>query len=65
LNELSNNSSIFSPAVYPELPGIVSELRKDSIKRKNKIDETYIPSENSIQEPVVSHAELNGLLGSI
>ncbi|MCL2720082.1 MAG: hypothetical protein FWD47_01910 [Treponema sp.] len=64
LNEISNNSSIFTPVIFQEIPVIINRLRKDSIRRKNQIEESYTPAENSKQEPVVSHAELNGLLGS-
>ncbi|MCL2809220.1 MAG: hypothetical protein FWD24_04030 [Treponema sp.] len=64
LNEISNNSSLFSPVVFQEMPAIINKLRRDSIKRKNQIEESYVPAESSKQEPVVSHAELNGLLGS-
>ena len=64
LNEISNNTSPFSSALFPEMPSLVDKLRKESANRKIKIEESYVPSVNSIPEPVVSHAELNGLLGS-
>jgi len=64
INEISGNSSPFLPSYYPEMPAIITKLRTDSLKRKKLIDETYVPVENAIAEPVVSHAELNGLLGS-
>jgi hypothetical protein len=64
LNEISNNSSPFSPVIFPETPGIILRLKKENIRRKNQIEESYIPTESSKLEPVVSHAELNGLLGS-
>jgi hypothetical protein len=65
INEISSNSSPFSPSFYPELPAIIAKLRADSQKRKKSVEESYVPSDNSIAEPVVSSAELNGLLGSI
>ena len=64
LNEISKTSSPFSISLFPEMPTLISKLRIDSEKRKNLIEESYVPSENSKLEPVVSHAELNGLLGS-
>ena len=65
LNEISNNSSPFSNNLFPEMPAIINKLRKESNKRKNQIEESYVPPENSVPEPVVSPAELNGLLGSV
>jgi len=65
LNEISSNSSPFPPTLFPETPAVMSKLRTDSLKRKKLIDDSYVPTENSIAEPVVSHAELNGLLGSM
>ena len=64
LNEISKNSSPFSSAVYPELPVLINKLRTNSNKRRKQIEESYVPSEQSSNEPVVSHAELNGLLES-
>jgi len=64
LNEISSNLSPFAPNLFPELPSLISRLRTDSNKRKKLIDESYVPSEQATNEPVVSHAELNGLLGS-
>jgi len=65
INEISGNSSPFSPTLYPEMPAIIARLRTDSLNRKKQIDESYVPTESAIAEPVVSNAELNGLLGSI
>jgi hypothetical protein len=65
INEISNNSSPFSSLLYPEMPAIIAKLRNDSLKRKKLIEESYVPTENTIAEPVVSNAELNGLLGSV
>jgi len=65
VNEISGNSSPFSPSIYPEMSAIIAKLRTDSLKRKKSVEESYVPSDNIIAEPVVSNAELNGLLGSI
>jgi len=65
INEISGNSSPFSPAVFPEMSMTLAKLRGDSLKRKKSVEESYVPSDNAIAEPVVSNAELNGLLGSI
>jgi len=65
VNEISSNSSPFSPSLYPEMPAIIARLRMDSQNRKKRIDETYVPTESVIAESVVSNAELNGLLGSL
>jgi len=64
LNEITSNSSPFTATLFPELPVITGKLRNDSAKRKKQIDESYVPAEQVSNEPVVSHAELNGLLGS-
>jgi hypothetical protein len=64
LNEISNNSSPFSPSRFPETQTWIEKFRKDSIKRQKQIDESYVPAGQNSNEPVVSHAELNGLLGS-
>jgi len=64
LNEISNNSSPFSPVQFPEAQTWITKLKKDSVKRQKQIEESYVPAEQSMAEPVVSNAELNGLLGS-
>jgi hypothetical protein len=63
INEISSNSSPFSHSPFPEMPAIIAKLRNDSLKRKKLIEESYVPAESTIAEPVVSSAELNGLLG--
>ena len=65
LNEISNNSSPFTGNLFPEMPAIINKLRKESNRRKSQIEDSYVPQENSVPEPVVSPAELNGLLGSL
>jgi hypothetical protein len=64
LNEMSGNSSPFTSSLFPEMPSLIGKLRTDSTKRRKQIEESYVPAENSTPEPVVSNAELNGLLGS-
>nr|AGS52380.1 hypothetical protein [uncultured bacterium contig00077] len=64
LNEISNNTSPFSPARFAETQTWIDKFRKDSAKRQKQIDESYVPTGQASNEPVVSHAELNGLLGS-
>jgi len=64
LNEITGNSSPFSHNSFPEMTTLIGRLRRDSAKRKIEIEGSYEPAENSVPEPVVSHAELNGLLGS-
>jgi len=64
LNEVSGNASPFAPAVFPETQIVITKLRTDSVKRKKLVDDSYVPAESTITEPVVSNAELNGLLGS-
>jgi hypothetical protein len=65
INEISGNSSPFSTTLYPEMSAIIARLRTDSINRKKQLDESYVPTESVIAEPVVSNAELNGLLGTV
>jgi len=64
LNEISNNTSPYSTVIYPETKTRIDKLRADSVKRKKQIEDAYTPTEQSMTEPVVTHAELNGLLGS-
>ena len=64
LNELSNNSSPFSSIMSHEILTYIASLRKNSSDRQKKIEESYVPTEQSIAEPLVSNAELNSLLGS-
>jgi len=64
LNEISNNKSIFSPLVYPEMSTLLNGYRKECMTRQKKIEASYVPTEHSTLEPVVSNAELNGLLGN-
>jgi len=65
VNEISGSSGLFPASSFPEFPSIIAKIRADSLKRKKSIEDSYVPSDNSITEPVVSNAELNGLLGTI
>jgi len=64
LNELSGNSNPFPSDQFPDMQFLISKLRKDSVKRQKHLEESYVPAEQSSTEPVVTNAELNGLLGS-
>ncbi|MCL2208746.1 MAG: hypothetical protein FWB89_01135 [Treponema sp.] len=64
LNEVSGISSPYSNTYFPETQTWIDKLRSECIKRKKRIEEAYVPVELSMSEPVVTHAELNGLLGS-
>ena len=64
LNEISGNSSPFSPVHFPDTQILIGKLRKDSAKRQKQLEDAYVPAEQSSAEPVVSNAELNGLLGA-
>ena len=65
LNEISNQTSPFSPAYFPEMRNRIENFRKNSAKRQKQIEVSFVPRGNIVLEPVVSHAELNGLLGSV
>lgn len=65
LNEISNNTSPFSPDKFPEVRALIERLRKDSRKRQKQIEESYVPNNFSSNEPVVSSAEINGLLAAL
>ena len=65
LNEFSNNSSLFPPSYHAEMKAMLVKTRKDSIKRQRLIEESYVPQEQSLNESVVSNAELSGLLGVV
>jgi len=63
LNQISNNSGMFSPVDYPEMLTIIATLRKNSAKREKQIEESYVPAEQTMSG-TVSKAEITGLLGS-
>ena len=62
MNEITNNSSLFSQAQFPQMAAFIGKLQKESTKRKTQVEGSYVPAENAKLEPVVSNAELNGLL---
>jgi len=64
LNEISNNTSPFSQTIYPEMITFIANMRKNSAKRQKQIEDSHVPTGHSMAEPVVSNAELNGLLGA-
>ncbi|MCL2179602.1 MAG: hypothetical protein FWB83_00595 [Treponema sp.] len=65
INEISGGASPFAPAFFPDTAALTGKIRKDSQKRQKQIEESYEPAEHLTTEPVVSNAELNGLLGSM
>jgi len=64
LNEITGNSSPYSPAQFPEMQTWIDKFKKDSSKRQKLIEDSCVPTGQASAEPVVSNAELNGLLGS-
>ena len=65
LNEISNKTSPFSPTRFPETQNWLDKFRKESVKRQKLIEESCVPTGHAVLEPMVSHAELNGLLGPV
>jgi hypothetical protein len=65
LTEFSLESSPFPAQVYPEVIQKIALLRDSSNIRRKTIEETIPPSEIAQAEPVVTSAELNGLLGGV
>jgi hypothetical protein len=66
INEVSNSTSPFSSAILSETSETqvwIDKFRKDSLKRQKQIEEANVPIGQAAKEPVVSNAELNGLLG--
>ena len=63
LTEFSLESSPFSPGIFPEIHEQITSLRLNSEARRKILEESDIPAELTRAEPVVSSAELNGLLG--
>jgi hypothetical protein len=63
LTEFSLESSPFSIQDYPDVIQRITLLRDSSNVRRKTIEETIPPSEIAQAEPVVTSAELNGLLG--
>ena len=62
LIEFSIDSSPFSGRAFPNTRGKIAALRSDSDARRKALEES-LALEGDIAEPVVSSAELSGLLG--
>ena len=65
LNEISGNSSSYSDTRSVEIRPWIDKFREDGRKRYKQIEESCSTVEQSITEPVVSQAELIGLLGNV
>ncbi|MCL2127714.1 MAG: hypothetical protein FWH38_05625 [Treponema sp.] len=65
LTEFSLDSSPFSAYSFPEIQVKIAELRDGSNVRRKALEESGSPAEAARSEPVVSSAELSGLLGSV
>ncbi|MDR0290803.1 MAG: hypothetical protein LBI06_07705 [Treponema sp.] len=64
LTEFSLESSPFSAASFPETTQKIAALREASNSRRKTIEGFGFPTETAQAEPVVSSAELSGLLGT-
>ena len=62
LTEFSLDSSPFRVRDFPETWEKITELRRESDSRRKTLENSAIPAETARTEPVVSSAELNGLL---
>ena len=65
LTEFSMESSPFSSNVYIETREKIAVLRETSNERRKTMEESDLPVEMAKAEPVVSSAELSGLLGGV
>ena len=65
LTEFSLESSPFPVQEFPDTMQKIAALRTSSNVRRKTLEETSVPLEIAHAEPVVSSAELNGLLGGI
>ena len=65
LTEFSLESSLFSSSIYGETRARITMLREASDGRRKAMEESELPSEMAKSEPVVSSAELSGLLEGI
>jgi hypothetical protein len=65
LTEFSLESSPFPAQAFPEAIQKIALLRDSSNTRRKTIEETIPPLEIAQAEPVVTSAELNGLLGGV
>ena len=64
LDEFSGGDSPYCGEDFPETQVLIEKFRTKSARRKKQIEDAYVPVDQSTCEPVVTHAELNGLLGS-
>jgi hypothetical protein len=64
LIEFSVDSSPFSIRAFPDTADKIASLRAQSDARRKSLEESFVV-EGDLAEPVVSSAELSGLLGGI
>jgi hypothetical protein len=64
LNKMSGNQGPFPVDKFPEMQEWTAKFRKNSEKRQKLIEESHISAEYVRYEPVVSQAEMHGLLGA-
>jgi hypothetical protein len=65
LTEFILDSGPFSIQAFPEITERIATLRVASDIRRKSLDESEAPVELARSEPLVSSAEMNGLLGAI
>jgi hypothetical protein len=65
LTEFVLDSGPFSVQAFPEITQRIASLRVASDLRRKSLDESDAPVELARSEPVVSSAEMNGLLGAV
>jgi len=65
LTEFSLESSPFSAGIFPETMEKIAALRRASDARRKAVEGSGLPSEIAQAEPVVTSAEMNGLLGGV
>ena len=63
--EIGNNKGPLSFLKYPEVRNLLEKIKKSSEKRHKLIDDSCTPTDGIQAEPLVSNAELNGLLAQI
>jgi len=63
LTEFTLESSPFSAGIFPETMEKIAALRRSSDVRRKAVEGSGLPSEIAQAEPVVTSAEMNGLLG--
>jgi hypothetical protein len=64
ISEFLKGCGSFPPSQFAEISTYISTLREESAKRQKLINEAYIPEGTALTEPVVTYAELSGLLGT-